>query len=145
MTSTRLSRRALLPAMALVAALATSGLPTGAAAAELDIETINAMDQATFVETFGGIFEKSPWVAEAGWNARPFDSIDDLHEDLYAVIANAPREAQVEFLNQHPELAVVLARTEGDPPDRVAIVVADQPGNVPPVDQASKRPASEVR
>lgn len=105
MTSTRLGRRALLTAMALAAALVATSLPTGARAAELDIETINAMDQATFVETFGGIFEKSPWVAEEGWNARPFDSIDDLHADLYAVVAAAPREAQVEFLNQHPELA----------------------------------------
>ena len=105
MTSTRLGRRALLSAMALAATLFTTGLPTGASAGELDIEAINAMDQATFVETFGGIFEKSPWVAEQGWNARPFDSIDDLHADLYAVVAAAPREAQFEFLNQHPELA----------------------------------------
>ena len=63
MTAFRLARRGLL-ATALAAALAT-GLPIGARAAELDIETINAMDQATFVETFGGIFEKSPWVAFA--------------------------------------------------------------------------------
>ena len=103
MTAFRLARRGLL-ATTLAAALAT-GLPIGARAAELDIESINAMDQATFVETFGGIFEKSPWVAEEGWNARPFDSIDDLHADLYAVIAEAPRDAQVTFLNQHPELA----------------------------------------
>jgi 2-oxo-4-hydroxy-4-carboxy-5-ureidoimidazoline decarboxylase len=105
MTSTRPGRRALLAAMALAATLATTGLPTSARADALAIETINAMDQATFVETFGGIFEKLPWVAEQGWNARPFDSIDDLHADLYAAIADAPREAQVEFLNQHPELA----------------------------------------
>ncbi|HRO11240.1 2-oxo-4-hydroxy-4-carboxy-5-ureidoimidazoline decarboxylase [Amaricoccus sp.] len=105
MTSTRPTRRALLAAMALAATLVTAGLPTGARADELSLETINAMDQASFVETFGGIFEKSPWVAEQGWEARPFDSIDDLHADLYAVIANAPREDQVTFLNQHPELA----------------------------------------
>jgi len=103
MTAFPLARRGLL-VVALAATLVTT-LPAGARAAELDIETINAMDQATFVETFGGIFERSPWVAEEGWKARPFDSIDDLHAELYAVIANAPREAQVKFLNQHPELA----------------------------------------
>ena len=90
MTSTRLGRRALLSAMALAATIATTGLSTGARAAELDIATINAMDQATFVETFGGIFEKSPWVAEEGWSARPFDSIDDLHGELYAVVVERP-------------------------------------------------------
>ena len=91
--------------MALAATIATTGLSTGARAGELDIATINAMDQATFVETFGGIFEKSPWVAEQGWSAQPFDSIDDLHGELYAVVSSAPRDAQVKFLNQHPELA----------------------------------------
>lgn len=80
-------------------------LAPAAFADALTIEEINAMDQPRFVETFGGIFEKSPWVAEEGWNARPFDDIDDLHADLYAVIADAPRDVQVKFLNMHPELA----------------------------------------
>lgn len=80
-------------------------LAPAAFADELTIEEINAMDQPTFVETFGGIFEKSPWVAEEGWKARPFDDVDDLHADLYAVIANSPRDVQVKFLNMHPELA----------------------------------------
>ena len=34
------------------------------AAAEPDMNAINAMDRAAFVQKFGGIFEKSPWVAE---------------------------------------------------------------------------------
>lgn len=104
MTSIRLARRALLAAIAVAGALAIS-LPTGARAAELDLESINAMDQATFVETFGDIFENSPWVAEQGWNARPFDSIDDVHAEMFAVVDAASDEEKIEFLNQHPTLA----------------------------------------
>jgi 2-oxo-4-hydroxy-4-carboxy-5-ureidoimidazoline decarboxylase len=99
-----LARRDFLAAAAFVAALATAA-PSMSVAQELDLAAINAMDQATFVETFGGIFENSPWVAEQAWAARPFDSIDDLHQKMFDVIAGASREQQVEFLNQHPELA----------------------------------------
>jgi hypothetical protein len=62
MTAFNLVRRGAL-AVALAAALAT-GAPSAGSAGELDLEAINTMDQTTFVETFGGIFEKSPWVAE---------------------------------------------------------------------------------
>jgi 2-oxo-4-hydroxy-4-carboxy-5-ureidoimidazoline decarboxylase len=103
MTAFNLVRRGALAAAPAVA-LATGATSAGSAG-ELDLETINAMDQATFVETFGGIFENSPWVAEQGWTAHPFDSIDNVHQEMYAVIANAPRDDQVAFLNQHPELA----------------------------------------
>jgi 2-oxo-4-hydroxy-4-carboxy-5-ureidoimidazoline decarboxylase len=103
MTAFSLVRRGALAA-ALAAVLATVA-PSASLADELSLEAINAMDQATFVEVFGDIFENSPWVAEQGWEARPFDSIDDVHAEMYAVIAAAPREEQVKFLNQHPELA----------------------------------------
>ena len=70
-----------------------------------DTAVLADISARSFVETFGDIFENSPWVAEQGWEARPFDSIDDVHQEMFAVIAAAPREQQVEFLNQHPELA----------------------------------------
>jgi 2-oxo-4-hydroxy-4-carboxy-5-ureidoimidazoline decarboxylase len=94
----------LLAAAALTMALALAA-PSVTIAEELDIETINAMDQAAFVETFGDIFENSPWVAEKGWEARPFDSIDDVHAEMFAVVDSASDEEKIEFLNQHPMLA----------------------------------------
>ena len=98
-----LARRSFLVAAAVAAALTVA--PSLTFAAAMDLEAINAMDQATFVEIFGGIFENSPWVAEQAWAKRPFESIDDLHQKMFDVVANAPREKQIEFLNQHPELA----------------------------------------
>lgn len=32
--------------------------------ANLGLNTVNKMDRATFTKALGGIFEKSPWVAE---------------------------------------------------------------------------------
>lgn len=103
MHSPFLARRGFLTAAAFAAAVVVA--PSMPFAAPMDLAAINAMDQATFVKTFGGIFEKSPWVAEKAWAARPFESIDDLHQKMFDVVASAPREQQVEFLNQHPELA----------------------------------------
>ena len=40
------------------------------------------MDQHAFVRSLAAIFEKSPWVAEKAWEARPFSSIDDLHAKM---------------------------------------------------------------
>ena len=60
-------------------------LATPVFAGEPDWKAINAMDQHAFVQKFGGIFEKSPWVAEKAWEARPFSSIDDLHAKMVAV------------------------------------------------------------
>ena len=62
--------------LAFVAAAALFGF-MAAAAAEPDMTAINGMDRATFVQKFGGIFEKSPWVADKAWEKRPFASIDE--------------------------------------------------------------------
>ena len=48
------------------------------------LEEANALGQAEFVARLGGVFEHSPWVAERAWRARPFSSIDHLHEAMMA-------------------------------------------------------------
>jgi len=103
MNPDRVARREFLVTASFLALLAVS--PLKASAAGLDLDAINKMDQATFVKEFGPIFEKSPWVAEQAWNSRPFSSVEDLHQKMFNVIANAPRDKQIAFLNQHPELA----------------------------------------
>src|SRR5438105_492850 len=103
MNPDHVARREFLVTASFLALLAVS--PLRASAAGLDQDAINKMDQATFVKEFGPIFEKSPWVAEQAWNSRPFSSVEDLHQKMFNVIANAPRDKQIAFLNQHPELA----------------------------------------
>lgn len=71
----------------------------------LTLDHVNRLDRAGFVTALGRSFEHSPWVAEAAWAARPFPSVDALHEALMAVVRRASRAVQVEFLRAHPELA----------------------------------------
>jgi 2-oxo-4-hydroxy-4-carboxy-5-ureidoimidazoline decarboxylase len=76
-----------------------------ATAGPADMAPINAMDLAAFVVKFGGIFEKSPWVAEKAWEKRPFASVDDIHAAMVAVAKNATAERQLALLQSHPDLA----------------------------------------
>jgi 2-oxo-4-hydroxy-4-carboxy-5-ureidoimidazoline decarboxylase len=82
---------------------ALSAVP--AFAAEPDWNAINSMDRAAFVEKFGGIFEKSPWVAEKAWDARPFANIDDLHAKMVVVAKYGNIDQQLFLLRAHPDLA----------------------------------------
>jgi 2-oxo-4-hydroxy-4-carboxy-5-ureidoimidazoline decarboxylase len=75
------------------------------AAAEPDMNAINNMDRAAFIQKFGGIFEKSPWVADKAWEKRPFASIDDLHAAMVNVVKYAPVPNQLALLQSHPDLA----------------------------------------
>ena len=81
-----------------------------AVAGPVDMAAINAMDLAAFVVKFGGIFEKSPWVAEKAWAKRPFASVDDMHTAMVAVAKNATAEQQLALLQSHPDLAGKEAR-----------------------------------
>jgi 2-oxo-4-hydroxy-4-carboxy-5-ureidoimidazoline decarboxylase len=76
-----------------------------AAAGELNMNAINSMDRATFVEKFGGIFENSPWVAEKAWDRRPFNSIAEMHAAMVNVVKHAPVPSQLALLQSHPDLA----------------------------------------
>lgn len=91
-------------ALLLGAALIMSG-PRPAAAASPDMASINAMDRAGFVEKFGGIFERSPWVAEAAWDSKPFASLDDMHAAMVSVVKFASLPRQLALLQAHPDLA----------------------------------------
>jgi OHCU decarboxylase len=69
------------------------------------VETLNSMPACEFVATLGGIFEKSPWVAERAVPMRPFASGVKLHEAMCALVQHASREEQLALIRAHPELA----------------------------------------
>jgi 2-oxo-4-hydroxy-4-carboxy-5-ureidoimidazoline decarboxylase len=90
----------------LVFALALGpALIANAIAGPVDMVSINAMDRAAFVVKFGGIFEKSPWVAEEAWERRPFASLDEMHAAMVTVAKTAPAARQLALLQAHPDLA----------------------------------------
>ena len=81
------------------------GVHAGLAAVDTDMGPINSMDRAAFVQKFGGIFEKSPWVAEKAWEKKPFASLDEMHAAMVNVVKSAPLPSQLALLQSHPDLA----------------------------------------
>jgi len=97
------------PQLSFASLFLTAGLllggPAAIAAPDLDMNAINGMDRPAFVQKFGGIFEKSPWVAEKAWDKRPFASLDAMHAAMVDVVKSAPLPSQLALLQSHPDLA----------------------------------------
>lgn len=74
---------------------------------------LSALDRQTFVERFGGVFEHSPWVAEAAYAAgiaAGTATADALHGQLAAALRAGSEERQRALIKAHPDLAGRLAR-----------------------------------
>lgn len=71
---------------------------------------LNALPAALFAERLGGIFEHSPWVAEAVAGQRPFADLDALHAAMVAAVAAADSTRQIALIRAHPDLAGKAAR-----------------------------------
>jgi OHCU decarboxylase len=57
------------------------------------------------VARFGGVFEASPWIAEAAWAAHPFGGVDALHAAMVRAVEEAPPLARLALIRAHPGLA----------------------------------------
>ncbi len=71
-----------------------------------------AMDRDTFLETFGGIYEKSPWIAEQARDRvvrQEPASPEGLHRILREIVDEAGESRQLSLLCAHPDLAGRLA------------------------------------
>lgn len=71
---------------------------------------LNRMDLAAFEAAIGEIFELAPWVATAAHARRPFATVTDLHAAMMDAVRAAPRDEQIAFLRNHPDLAGKAAR-----------------------------------
>ena len=70
----------------------------------MTVSELNRLDRAEFIEAFGWIFEKSPWVAERAWDARPFANVDALHAAMTEQVERATAVEQLALLRAHPDL-----------------------------------------
>ena len=52
-----------------------------------------------------GLYEHSPWIAEQALGQRPFQSLAHLKHAMTVVLAQAGRQAQLDLIRAHPELA----------------------------------------
>lgn len=73
---------------------------------------IHEMNREAFIETFGGVYEHSPWIAEHTWDKGLTvreNSANGLRAAMADVIDAAGREPQLSLLRAHPDLAGKLA------------------------------------
>lgn len=69
-----------------------------------------------FLEVFGGVYERSPWIAEAACDrglGDPHDSAEGLAAELRDVVELAGPGPQLALLRAHPDLAGKLALAGG--------------------------------
>ncbi|RDE22867.1 2-oxo-4-hydroxy-4-carboxy-5-ureidoimidazoline decarboxylase [Motiliproteus coralliicola] len=66
------------------------------------------MGRADFISTFADIYEHSAWVAEQAWErglSPVHDQVDGLHQLMADILLSSSRQAQLDLINAHPDLA----------------------------------------
>jgi len=71
----------------------------------MTLDELNQMDERAFTTALGGVYEHSPWVAEAVAAGRPFASLDALRRAMAEVVARSGHDRQLALIRAHPELA----------------------------------------
>ena len=70
------------------------------------------MTQEDFMDVFGGVYEHTPWIAEAVYAAGltgSQDTVAGLHDSLRTHVDEADDEKKLALLRAHPDLAGKLA------------------------------------
>jgi len=71
----------------------------------LTLEQLNAASLPDAVALLDGVYEHSPWIAEAALAQRPFRSLAHLKHAMVRVLAQAGVDKQLALIRAHPELA----------------------------------------
>jgi 2-oxo-4-hydroxy-4-carboxy-5-ureidoimidazoline decarboxylase len=68
------------------------------------LQALNQMEQSAFTEALGEIFEQTPTIAAQAWEKRPFESVEDLHQKMVAIVQSMTPEEQLALICAHPDL-----------------------------------------
>jgi N-carbamoyl-L-amino-acid hydrolase len=71
----------------------------------LTLQQLNTAPAPEAVRLLGGLYEHSPWIAEAALARRPFRSLAHLKHAMARIVAEASRQDQLALIRAHPELA----------------------------------------
>jgi beta-ureidopropionase / N-carbamoyl-L-amino-acid hydrolase len=79
----------------------------------LTLDTLNAAPAGEALAALDGLYEHSPWIAEAALAKRPFASLAQLKLALVQVVRDAGRDRRLALVRAHPELAgkAMVAKT----------------------------------
>lgn len=67
------------------------------------------MNSDEFIRKYGGIYEHSPWIAEAAYVSGGVDSIDAIHGAMKRAVDGAGKDKQLALVRAHPDLACAPA------------------------------------
>ena len=76
------------------------------------LDRLNAMPAADFAAALADVFEHGAWVAGQAADARPYRTVEALHQGLMQAVSHAPKEAQLAFIRAHPELGSKARRAD---------------------------------
>ena len=71
----------------------------------ITLDQLNAASGAEAAQLLDGLYEHSPWIAQAALAQRPFRSLSHLKQAMADVVRQASREQQLALIRAHPELA----------------------------------------
>jgi OHCU decarboxylase len=70
----------------------------------IDLDHVNRCTPDEFVSIIGPVFERSPWIAAAVVDRRPFASRAALHAALCDAVTAATGDRQLALIRAHPDL-----------------------------------------
>lgn len=70
----------------------------------LKLAELNAVDSQTFTRQLGGIFERSPWIAERTGLKRPFRDRGELFDALRDTVMKSGDDERLSLIRAHPDL-----------------------------------------
>jgi beta-ureidopropionase / N-carbamoyl-L-amino-acid hydrolase len=71
----------------------------------LTLQQLNEASAEEAIRSLDGVYEHSPWIAQAALAQRPFRSLAQLKHAMARVVAQAGEDAQLALIRAHPELA----------------------------------------
>ncbi len=69
------------------------------------------MSEPDFIDSFGGIYEHSAWVAKTAYADGLSDDVETLCKNMRQIVEDAGEDAQLALLRAHPDLAGKLAKS----------------------------------
>lgn len=60
----------------------------------LAMSTVNSISYNEFIDTFGGVLERTELAAAAVWSYRPFNSLQELHGRFSSFIDELPTQGK---------------------------------------------------
>jgi 2-oxo-4-hydroxy-4-carboxy-5-ureidoimidazoline decarboxylase len=62
-----------------------------------------------FLEVYGGIYEKSLWIAEEAFERQDIDTVEELHAAMKLAVVRSDMNQQLALIRAHPDLAAAPA------------------------------------